>query len=658
MADKQNKLTYVVELDTKSGKVKIDGLTKGFVQAQSAVKNLNSELGKTTKNGLNPMIDKTGLAGATVVELGRTISDSNYGIRGMANNLSQLSTLMITLISTTGGVANGFKALINTLRGPLGIIVLFQIAIAALERFSMQSKEVSDNLNSINTAAASAGSDLKILRDVMDDSSLSQEELNRAIKKANAQYKDLNIQVDENGRVTEESRKQIDFKIKSLERLAKATAIQKEIEELFTKIVKSQVEESKAIQAEEAKRDRLEAERLASRSKALQTGVGAGRAETTESIIKRRTEAVKAEFKEQREIFQEELEFLRNILVDEELVDELFKPPKGGRTKKRTEKFVREQLEALNPFFKEFFFDVDKAGNVTAKSIVNSLGEVSNIYKDINESGEKGVFQLSELGREYDEAVQRTNESLKSGLAFLKEEAGKVTDLFKGSQSALKNINEVVMSYSDARIEALARERDYVLNTESLTKSQQRARIKDIQERELKAQRTKIRLEREFFTIKQSLLIAEEIMKIKADFAERKRIFEKVNDNIVAGSVESIADAKFSIGEFVKQLGPAGIAAYALTIGGLIASIFRARKQAHAQLASLGGGSAPSGGDSGGGTSFIAPDFNIVGTTETSQLAQSIATSEQEPVKAYVVTDDISNAQELDRKAISSASLG
>lgn len=648
MADKQNKLTYVVELDTKSGKVKIDGLTKGFVQAQSAVKNLNSELGKTTKNGLNPMIDKTGLAGATVVELGRTISDSNYGIRGMANNLSQLSTLMITLISTTGGVANGFKALINTLRGPLGIIVLFQIAIAALERFSMQSKELSDNINSIDTAAASAGSDLKILRDVMDDSSLSQEELNRAIKKANAQYKDLNIQVDENGRVTEESRKQIDFKIKSLERLAKATAIQKEIEKLFTEIVKSQVEESKAIQAEE---DRYEKLINARGSKDFRA----------ENVQKRRENAIKeikADFKERREVFQEEVELLEKIVVDEELVDELFKPPKGGRTKKRTEKFVREQLEALNPFFKEFFFDVDKAGNVTAKSIVNSLGEVSNIYKDINESGEKGVFQLSELGREYDEAVQRTNESLKSGLAFLKEEAGKVTDLFKGSQSALKNINEVVMSYSDARIEALARERDYVLNTESLTKSQQRARIKDIQERELKAQRTKIKLEREFFTIKQSLLIAEEIMKIKADFAERKRIFEKVNDNIVAGSVESVADAKFSIGEFVKQLGPAGIAAYALTIGGLIASIFRARKQAHAQLASLGGGSAPSGGDGGGGTSFIAPDFNIVGTTETSQLAQSIATSEQEPVKAYVVTDDISNAQELDRKAISSASLG
>ena len=88
MAD--NIVTYKVQVDVQSGKIAIDGLTKGFVKAETAVKRLNKEMQETTTKGLNPMIDKTGLAGATVVELGRTISDSNYGIRGMANNLSQL----------------------------------------------------------------------------------------------------------------------------------------------------------------------------------------------------------------------------------------------------------------------------------------------------------------------------------------------------------------------------------------------------------------------------------------------------------------------------------------------------------------------------------------------------------------------------------------
>ena len=140
----ENIVIYTVRVNTEDGKVKIDGLTKSFVSAENAVKKLNTEVKKTTKDGLNPMIDKTGLAGATVVELGRTISDSNYGIRGMANNLSQLATLMTTLIATTGGLANGFKALWTALMGPLGVIVVFQTVIAVIESFALNNKEAAE----------------------------------------------------------------------------------------------------------------------------------------------------------------------------------------------------------------------------------------------------------------------------------------------------------------------------------------------------------------------------------------------------------------------------------------------------------------------------------------------------------------------------------
>ena len=50
--------------------------------------------------------DKTGLASATLVEFSRGVQDANYGFRGVANNLSQLTTLMTTLIGTTGGLRN------------------------------------------------------------------------------------------------------------------------------------------------------------------------------------------------------------------------------------------------------------------------------------------------------------------------------------------------------------------------------------------------------------------------------------------------------------------------------------------------------------------------------------------------------------------------
>ena len=92
---------------------------------------LTDVTGSKSKN--TNMIDKTGLAGATVQEFGRTISDSNYGIRGMANNLQQLSSLFITLVSTSGGLIAGLQQLGKVLIGPLGIVILFQTFITLLK---------------------------------------------------------------------------------------------------------------------------------------------------------------------------------------------------------------------------------------------------------------------------------------------------------------------------------------------------------------------------------------------------------------------------------------------------------------------------------------------------------------------------------------------
>ena len=65
---------------------------------------------------------------------------------------------------------------------------------------------------------------------------------------------------------------------------------------------------------------------------------------------------------------------------------------------------------------------------------------------------------------------------------------------------------------------------------------------------------------------------------------------------------------------------------------------------------------------SGGGGSVVAPQiqepsFNIVGQSGTNQLAEAIGSQTQQPVKAYVVSNDVSTAQELDRNIIESASI-
>ena len=53
-----------------------------------------------------------------------------------------------------------------------------------------------------------------------------------------------------------------------------------------------------------------------------------------------------------------------------------------------------------------------------------------------------------------------------------------------------------------------------------------------------------------------------------------------------------------------------------------------------------------------------APAFNIVGASETNQLAEAIGTQGQQPVKAFVVSNDVTTAQELERNIVQGASIG
>jgi hypothetical protein len=66
-----------------------------------------------------------------------------------------------------------------------------------------------------------------------------------------------------------------------------------------------------------------------------------------------------------------------------------------------------------------------------------------------------------------------------------------------------------------------------------------------------------------------------------------------------------------------------------------------------------GGGNVPS-----GGNAPSAPQFNVVGNSGVNQLAGIMATNENAPVKTYVVAQDVTSGQSLDRNIIRNASLG
>lgn len=75
-------------------------------------------------------------------------------------------------------------------------------------------------------------------------------------------------------------------------------------------------------------------------------------------------------------------------------------------------------------------------------------------------------------------------------------------------------------------------------------------------------------------------------------------------------------------------------------------------------LGALGGGGSASAGSTGGDapTAPPAPQFNVVGNTGVNQLAQTLGN--QQPVQAYVVANQVTTQQALDRNIVSNASIG
>jgi hypothetical protein len=789
MADKNKKIIYTLELNDK-GKVKIDGLTKGFVNASTAVKNLNKDLiqqGQIMQenNRVNQdMIDKTGLAGATLVELGRTISDSNYGIRGMANNLSQLSTLMITLISTTGGVFNGVKALLSAFMGPLGLIIAFQAVIALIEKQDMEAQKLKRTTDSLGAGVADTAGNFEIYIRKLQDSNESQEQQALAIQKLNKEFPDFVKSLKESGTSMDDIKNNtigaieaINEYRRSIVALAYSEAARKKIRDLAAKemdVEKAAIDELREggmsldkARTLWAKREEIrqnnqlsDAEKRIAINKIFRKEIVEGSEEFSKFNLDRAADIIDSLDAENISI-QEQINLLvKRVILEEDRLkkglsrDKKFKASQldfekeiiksQGRISasliRNNELKVKEEFDTIRELavLKQKDFAeaqqrrVDNIKDEKLKAIAQEkvnkeiaaseeslvkyiiqlraerdrtinqmrIDDLSNA-SDLMEK-EQGIRKQSALEfnsflaltnkerfdadieleklkteniileiekqiaavqiagedtRGLEEKLDRVREQLfqrqvERGAKLIRDESKRINGIIKATQGAFSQLSNVFTSYTDARIAQLERERNYILNSESLTKAAQQERIKDIEKREIEAQKNKIRLERELFTIKQSLLISEQVMKAKAVILENKlKIQAKIGEITNEGAIQA-GKAKMSIGAFVSEGGLKGLATYAITIGGLLASIFAARKKAESQLRSLGGPSVGAVGGGGGGVE--APDFNVVGASPESQLAQSVLGQQQKPLRAFVVHKDIKTADELDRNTAKS----
>jgi|13_taG_2_1085334.scaffolds.fasta_scaffold14946_2 hypothetical protein len=95
----------------------------------------------------------------------------------------------------------------------------------------------------------------------------------------------------------------------------------------------------------------------------------------------------------------------------------------------------------------------------------------------------------------------------------------------------------------------------------------------------------------------------------------------------------------------------------ALSIGSTVAGANKSIQAIKGDAKSVGGAAVPSSGG-GGGSAPTPPQFNIVGATETSQLAEAVAGQENQPIQAYVVSNDVTTAQSLENNIVEGATIG
>ena len=209
MAESTNNIIYNVQVDTKTGQINIDGLTKGFVQADKAVLKLQKDIAKTTSPATKSMKglgDATGSATSATMELSRVISDAPYGIRGMANNITQLVSQMGTATTKAGGLGAALKLMVKQLMGPLGIVFAITAAVSALDYFFGANKKAKDSTKEFSASISDNASKLLILNQVLQSSNTSMIDKKGIINDVNSEFKDLNLSLDENGSLTDASK--------------------------------------------------------------------------------------------------------------------------------------------------------------------------------------------------------------------------------------------------------------------------------------------------------------------------------------------------------------------------------------------------------------------------------------------------------------------
>ena len=710
----ENKILYTIRVDAKTAKATIFNVTGGVKKMNIAVEDLNETLGemngemKRTTGGLgrtmgmlkrqrsNLQINSkeyqnvtksmrfyqsqmdmstgaTGSASSAAMELGRVLSDAPYGIRGVANNISQFASQMAFAAKSTGSLSLAFKDLWKALMGPLGILIVIQGVIAAFEKMSMAKKKVKEETDSLTQSFGLQTTKLLVLKSALDDSNVSLEDKKELVKKASKEFKDLNIEIDENGKLTDASRIAIDEYSVALVKNAKAKAIANLITKEMNKQAQLEVEEtgkqlgyfdtlyhaisakvlgtskavSNALEQDGEKRDeamKKSQERVQKFLKMLKEN-GLEMAKSlfdTEDKSKGKITILQTpkDFQTEAEDLQSEIDaWDKKMLMaatkdkDQRLQLELvfYKKSKEARRKDREDAAYnalfkyQDELDALVKSGKMNADEADKAKGVALIKTQEKVDAINREHDRLIEKAEEVTKALRlGLGGDSDDEEKF---SLEEGLQQYMKVQSAMTDFLNGEYDRQLTIEQ-------NKTNALNNELNQRLLNENLSKDE----------------RERIQLQ-----IGQN----DEKLRKKQEAIEKKRFKLNKAANIATASINTYLAASQILSDPSFTGRPvARFVAMAATITTGLLNVAKIARQKFQSSAGSGGSIGAAAGSNGGGDNTREFNFNLAGSTQSNQLTQSIAGQLSQPIQTYVVSSEITSQQQLDLNIANTATIG
>jgi hypothetical protein len=643
--------------------------TKEIDKLQAEYDQLTMSQAKASKS-MGSMESSAGIAGATVGELGRTISDLPYGITAISNNISQLGSLFTILVQKTGSVSKAIKSLGATLRASPALVALlaFQAAVAIMDALAQNAKKATESLDDFAKATGGAATELRLALEILDDENVAFEDKQELLSNINEEYSEMDVRLASNNKLMDESRQKILSQIDALVKMAQAQALITQIQKVYEDIA---VLESKT--AEELVNNWS---KTAIRFSTF--GINSSK------VISRSGE-------ENRKTLAEELDKTLKLFKEKLEENDLYKQLLGGED---SEQNAIDKLAAFLKKWRELREDSEAKTklaliNLEEKRVIEEarkLGASEQQLYDIRKVFSDKRIKLRE--EEYRELLKLQQKAFNEELDLIEDNNKQIDALLKDITAKRKE--EDPIRFFDYDFDDL----DVDLSIDELlkkNKEREEARIQglndtiavaqavgavisgvadninaayqkeiDIEQNKTTAINNELRerLANEQLSANERRNIQDQIAKNDDELRKKQEEIEK--KRFKANKVAAIAEA--TISTFVAGAGVlrdtkggsiARIAGMIAVIGAGLAQVAMISKQQFvSSQSSIGAGS----GVGGGGVQ--SPDFNIVGQSPSNQIAAAVQGQLQKPIKAYVVSKDVSTAQEMDRNIVGTASLG